>query len=94
MYEVAAVHPQLVPVLQEALRLVQLARKEGGQARVDAALLGRLGELEAELTAALAKANRENAGVYLQVRSHTMSDTSPAVEVAGVIACAPYMFSP
>ena len=56
-----------VPVLQEAVRLVQLARKEGGQARIDAALLGRLGELEAELTAALAKANRENAGVYLQV---------------------------
>lgn len=48
---------------------MQGARKEGISSRVDAALLARMAEVEAQLTAALAKANRENGSVFLQARA-------------------------
>lgn len=53
--------------LQEAVRLIQSARREGNNGRVDSPLTGRLAEMETQLSAALVKANRENGSVYLQV---------------------------
>ena len=57
----------LFACVQEAVRLIQSARREGNSGRVDPPLAGRLAEMEALLTAELNKANRMNGSVYLQV---------------------------
>jgi hypothetical protein len=59
-------HPAAV---QEAVRRLQAGRREASAGRVSADLSARLAEAETETTAALAKAERENGGVYLQVDS-------------------------
>ena len=46
---------------------MQSARREGNSGRVASPLLGRLTEVETQLTEAALKANRENGTVYLQV---------------------------
>ena len=62
-----------VPLPQEALRRLQTARKEASAGRVAAELSSRLAEAETDTTTALAKAERENGGVYLQVHSNEPS---------------------
>ena len=52
--------------MQEAVRQIQAARREARDSRVDVTLQARLAEVEAQLTAALTKANRENGTVFLQ----------------------------
>lgn len=69
-YELPIHYPVIsVEFVQEAVRLIQAARREARDNRVDVTLQARLAEVEAQLTAALTKANRENGSVFLQARA-------------------------
>lgn len=69
-----------ISFLQEAVRQIQAARREAKDSRVDVTLQARLAEVEAQLTAALTKANRENGTVFLQ-RVPDFSSLPPVMPV-------------